>query len=205
MQNSSIVTSLYNSRNTLLKQLKEQGFNIESYSNFGINEVNIMYSTSTMDMIMENGDKRVYVRYFMGKMIRPANIRELVDDLMNDTIKKSDTIIFVSMEDINDTIREFVKQLWSEEGIFVIPLSVKRLQFNVLEHDIVPHHEIIDEEEIKDIMTKYKIRDYSLLPEISRFDPVALSLGMRPNDICKIIRPSKTAVSANYYRFCVNN
>jgi len=158
-----------------------------------------------MDMIMENGDKRVYVRYFMGKMIRPANIRELVDDLMNDTIKKSDTIIFVSMEDINDTIREFVKQLWSEEGIFVIPLSVKRLQFNVLEHDIVPHHEIIDEEEIKDIMTKYKIRDYSLLPEISRFDPVALSLGMRPNDICKIIRPSKTAVSANYYRFCVNN
>jgi len=160
-----------------------------------------------MDMILEkkNGQK-AYVRYFTGKSVRSVNIRELIDDLiLNDTIKKSDTIIFITMDDSNDSIHEFVKQLWEEENIFVTLLSVRRLQFNILEHEIVPQHIIIDDEEISDIMLKYKLKERSLFPEISRYDPVALSLGMRPGEVCKIDRPSKTSIVATYYRLCVNN
>ena len=40
------------------------------------------------------------------------------------------------------------------------------------------------------------------LPEISRYDPVAQAIGMRPGQICKIIRPSKTAITTDYYRLC---
>ena len=207
MQNSSIVTSLYNSRKTLLEQLGQQDYNTDSYMNFGINEVNIMYSNSAMDMILEKpSGERVYVRYFSGKMVRPANIRELVDDIItNDTIKGTDTIIFVTMDDVNDTIREFVKQIWEEEKIFVITLSVKRLQYNVLQHEIVPKHEIMSKGVVAAIMEIYKMRDTSLFPEISRFDPIAMAIGMRPTDVCKITRPSKTAVVSTYYRLCVNN
>ena len=45
--------------------------------------------------------------------------------------------------------------------------------------------------------------DDNQLPEISRFDPVAQAIGMRPGNICEIIRPSKTAIYAPYYRICV--
>ena len=42
------------------------------------------------------------------------------------------------------------------------------------------------------------------LPEISRFDPVSLAIGLKPGDICKILRESKTAINGVYYRYCVN-
>lgn len=33
--------------------------------------------------------------------------------------------------------------------------------------------------------------------------PVALAIGMRPGDVCKIDRPSKSAIHSTYYRVCV--
>ena len=43
----------------------------------------------------------------------------------------------------------------------------------------------------------------SQFPDISRFDPVAQAIGIRPGQVCEIIRPSKTAISAPYYRICM--
>jgi len=222
--NSSIVTQLYNARKILLDQLHQQGYNIENYSHFGINEVNILYQNSALDMILEKDvfdnesasmseseksqspQEKVYVRYFTGKQFRPVNIRELIDDLLlNETILKSDTVIFITNEDGNDTIREFIKQLWEEENIFIILLSLKRLQFDVLAHALVPVHTIINKKELDEMTFKYKLKSPAFLPEISRFDPVAVSIGMRPGDVCKIIRPSKTSIQSIYYRICVNN
>jgi DNA-directed RNA polymerase subunit H (RpoH/RPB5) len=57
--------------------------------------------------------------------------------------------------------------------------------------------------EVAEIMTKYSVKDKIQFPEISRFDPVARVIGLRPGDMCHIIRPSKTAIETNYYRVCV--
>ena len=48
-----------------------------------------------------------------------------------------------------------------------------------------------------------QIKDKSQLPEISRFDPHALVVGVRPGNICLIQRSSLTALKTNYYRVCV--
>ena len=52
------------------------------------------------------------------------------------------------------------------------------------------------------IMEKYNIRERKQFPEISRFDPVAMALGMRPNLVCEIIRPTKSTIESKYYRLC---
>jgi len=52
-------------------------------------------------------------------------------------------------------------------------------------------------------MKKYQIKSKTQLPEISRFDPQALVIGIRPGEICKIQRPSSTALTTDYYRVCV--
>ena len=52
-------------------------------------------------------------------------------------------------------------------------------------------------------MKKYNIMKDDEFPDIQRFDPVALAIGIRPGEVCEILRPSKTAVSAPYYRICV--
>uniref|UniRef100_A0A6C0HTB5 RNA polymerase subunit H/Rpb5 C-terminal domain-containing protein n=1 Tax=viral metagenome TaxID=1070528 RepID=A0A6C0HTB5_9ZZZZ len=200
MSQSIKVNKYYNARSVLLDQLAARGFDVSNYKDFGINEVNIMLQNSTLDMVFEK-EHKVYVRYFQGKMFKPKDIREIIDE---DIVTNEDTIIFVTPEDGNDTIREYIKQLWEEENIFIILLSVKKLQYNVLEHILVPRHEIISKEEVEDVMKKFKMTNISLFPEISRFDAVATAIGMRPGEVCKIYRPSKTSIITHYYRLCIN-
>ena len=78
------------------------------------------------------------------------------------------------------------------------------LQFNILEHEMVPKHIKLDEKEIEEVKKRYNIIDNSQIPEISRFDPVAIAIWLRAGEICKIIRASITAITGLYYRYCVN-
>jgi DNA-directed RNA polymerase subunit H (RpoH/RPB5) len=61
----------------------------------------------------------------------------------------------------------------------------------------------MNDDEVQTIMKKYNITDKTQFSDISRFDPVARVIGLRPGQVCHIIRPSKTAIQANYYRVCV--
>ena len=61
----------------------------------------------------------------------------------------------------------------------------------------------MEEPEVLEIMKKFNIKDKTLFPEISRFDPVALAIAMRPGQVCKILRSSATALDYDYYRICV--
>jgi len=80
---------------------------------------------------------------------------------------------------------------------------LKRLQFNILKHELVPPHRVLTTAEKNAIKQRYNIMEEMQFPEISRFDPVAQAIGLRPGEVCEILRPSKTAISAPYYRLCV--
>ena len=57
----------------------------------------------------------------------------------------------------------------------------------------------------EEVLKKYNIIDTKQMPSISRYDPVALAIGLRPGQICRITRSSKTSVTSIYYRYCVTN
>jgi len=40
------------------------------------------------------------------------------------------------------------------------------------------------------------------LPDISRFGPVAQAICIRPGEICKIQRSSRSAITSDFYRIC---
>ena len=67
---------------------------------------------------------------------------------------------------------------------------------------MVPEHIILNKLEKDAVYKKYNIINDSQLPEISRFDPVAKVLGMRPDSVCEINRPNKSAIVSKYYRLC---
>jgi len=50
---------------------------------------------------------------------------------------------------------------------------------------------------------KYNIENDKQLPQISRFDPVAKAILLRPGEVCKIIRYDKISLQNDYYRICV--
>jgi DNA-directed RNA polymerase subunit H len=210
---SSLITSIYNSRKIILELMENQGYNISDYSNFSINEVNSMKQNNQLDMLLEMKEEdsitkvknKIYIKYYLTKIIRPANIHEIIDDLFNleETLTKNDTLFIIVKDEINETIITELKQIWEQDGIFIVIENIKRLQFNILKHSLVPQHKVISDNEVNEIMIKYNITDKIQFPDISRFDPVAKAICLRPGMVCKIIRPSKTSITTNYYRFCV--
>ncbi len=203
---STIESKIYKSRTILLKQLEKRGFDVSNYAEFSVNEVNIMMQNSQCDMLVENPlGHKVYVKYHINKALRPSYIYDVVDELFNiENIlnKSTDQIIYITKSDPNDTLIKLLNQLYHADNVFISVYNIKRLQFNILEHSYVPKHEIMNETEISEMKQKYNIKNDLEIPEISRFDPVAMAIGMRPGNVCKIVRPSKTAITADYYRLC---
>ena len=210
---SSQISSIYTSRNVVLNLMNRQGYNIEDYDKFSINEVNTMKQNNQLDMLLEKNEEdeitkrknKIYIKYYLGKMVRPANIHEMVDDLFNLEVilTKDDTLFIIIKEDMNETLINELKHIWEKDGIFIVIQNIKRLQFNILEHTLVPNHSVMKNTEISEIMKKYNILDITQFPDISRFDPVAQVIGLRPGQVCEITRASKTAIESKYYRVCI--
>jgi len=213
MQNPNLINSIFKSRNVLIQQLNYMDYNTEDFADFSISEINAKYMNNQLDMLLEKkkedpetGKKgKIYVLYYLSKLIRPNNLHDFIEDLFvtEEVLTKDDTLLIISKDEVNDTLMAALKHLWETEGYFIVISNIKRLQFNIQEHSMVPKHRIMKKDEIKTLKNKYNITDEKQLPEISRFDPVALSIYMRPGDICEIQRPSKSAIIASYYRICV--
>ena len=212
-QISSLTSAVYKSRQILLEQMQTQDYGVGDYDGFSVNEVNTMKTNNQLDMILEKVNEdpttklksKIYIRYYLAKALRPANLQEMIDDLFNveEVLKKTDTLLIVVKDEVNETIINTLKHLWEQDKIFIIIQSLKRLQFNILNHILVPPHRILSLSETIQIRTRYNIMSDGQFPDISRFDPAAQAIGIRPGQVCEIIRPSKTAISAPYYRICM--
>ena len=208
---SSIISQLYKTRETILTHLDNQGYNVDEYTNFSINEVNALHQNSQLDMLLEkkpndsNKTNKVYVKYYLGKILQ-HNIQEIVDDLygIEDLlVKGNDDLIIITKDELNDKNLQKLKYIWSKENIFVTVFSIKHLQFNVLKHVMVPQHRVLSRFETDHVKKQYNIDSDDKFPEISRFDPVAKAIGIKPGQVCEIIRPSKSSINSYYYRICV--
>ena len=74
--------------------------------------------------------------------------------------------------------------------------------YNILDNNLVPPHRVLSNEEKEAISKEYNILEDTQYPEISRFDPVAIAIGLRPSEVVEITRSSPTALTTKYYRLC---
>jgi DNA-directed RNA polymerase subunit H (RpoH/RPB5) len=210
------IAQIYKSRTNILNILESiYGYDISDYGGFSINEIDAMISNDQLDMLLthkknEEGEKilttKTYIKYITkGTTLNSGLINNITDDLFtySDTLTPTDCLCIVVDSEPNDTIMAYLKYLHETLNIFIVIHNLKRLQFNILEHNLIPKVSIMNEREIDELKTKYVIESFSQLPEISRFDPQALAICLRPGQICKFLRISPTAMTSPYYRICV--
>jgi DNA-directed RNA polymerase subunit H (RpoH/RPB5) len=204
---SNRILSIYKSRKTILEILEYQNYGVDEYNNFSINEIDAMYKNKQLDMLLthESNNTKIYVKYCLDTKQLKQQLDNFIEDLytIENILTKKDTLIIIMDDDINDTTQTRLKYLFDHDGIFIVLHNIKRLQFNILNHTLVPACSVLNEEELKELKEKYSIKQLSQLPEISRFDPQALAMCLRPGKVCKFERDSMTALKYNYYRVCV--
>lgn len=202
-----LVNQIYNSRKYILEILEERGFDIEDYRNFTVDEIHVMVQNQQLDLLLTTGAKQVFVKYNVVKALRPNILYDYVEDLFNieSVLTKTDELIIINKDEPNDTMLNTLKNIWINDGIKVSIINIERLQFNILKHKLVPRHTILTAVEAEEVRERYNITNDDMFPTISYFDPVCMVLGVRPDEICRIDRHSKTAIDGVFYRRCVIN
>ncbi len=209
MSTNTSINQIYKSRKTILELLFSSGYNIDDYIDFTVNEVDAMYGSGQLDMILEHPTtkKKTYVKYSLTtKQVRwQNNLDEIIEDLfiIDNTLNKNDDLIIIINEEPNDNLINRLKFIYDSDKIFIVIHNIARLQFNILYHDLVPKSRILNDEEKEDMKKKFNINNDKQLPEISRFDPVSLALCVRPGNIVEFQRKSINSIVSLYYRICI--
>jgi len=71
-----------------------------------------------------------------------------------------------------------------------------------IEHEIIPKHELMKEEEIEALLKEYGIQKVHL-PKIFKTDPALIGIEVQKGDVLKILRKSPTAIRSYYYRIVI--
>lgn len=220
LQKSNTLNEIYNSRKTLLKYLKSQGYDTTNHENFTIAEISAMEQASNQQNShaltnqlnfelkakkTEKGEEKTCsVVYYVNKAMKKTVLQELIDEYYDhdDKNKYLCSLIIVTIS-VNDTNMNIVREMWEKYGEYCVLYDLASLQYNVIEHSFVPKHKKLTEEEKENIMKKYNISNDSQFPEISMFDPVARAILLRPGELCEITRYEKISFKNVFYRICV--
>ncbi|EMA70896.1 DNA-directed RNA polymerase subunit H [Halorubrum xinjiangense] len=73
---------------------------------------------------------------------------------------------------------------------------------DVSQHELVPDHVLLDDDEIEEVLAEYDVKKTNL-PKIKRTDP-ALPDEAEVGDVVKIVRDSRTTDEAVVYRLVVS-
>ncbi len=213
--NAAKIAEVYHARSTLLGQYAERGFDIGDYASASVEEVAAMYEHDQLSMTLRRAadSARARIVFHIYKALRPPNVAAYIEATFTDgngndgeesdmELRAMDELVVVAKTAPNDSLVAALERAWTDDGMYVVIRSLPSLQFNVLEHVLVPPTSIVPADEQAALMERYHV-DKAKLPTVSRHDPVSIAHGLRPGQLCAILRPSRTAVVGKYYRLCV--
>jgi DNA-directed RNA polymerase subunit H (RpoH/RPB5) len=127
-----------------------------------------------------------------------------INDVHNQVTDAFPLVILIFVEPLSTANMKSLAQLREKVPSATIQVfQVSELMFNITRHSLVPKHEVLKDEDIKDVMERYSLKSIHQLPLIMKTDPVARYLGLRIGQVVRVTRPSQTAGEYVLYRCCV--
>ena len=187
---------------TLNKMMEDRGYEKASNSNMKFDEfISLISRENKMNGIFTKLDPsnpearfRTYYDFIPDARLNMNSIKVFFD-IMQDA-KVNSGIIIMSGK-LSQQAKQKINEINSQIQIEVF--SIGELVVNITEHELVPKHILLNKEEKKNLLDRYKIKP-NQLPKILISDPVARYLGLKRGDVVKIVRVSETAGRYITYR-----
>jgi DNA-directed RNA polymerase subunit H (RpoH/RPB5) len=139
-------------------------------------------------------------------------IKQIIEDRSPDTAHLDFTLILILRDKTVPSVMTAIKSAMAQHNIFIQLFTIRSLMFNVTKHELVPVHERFTGDDLnillngeKGLLESLHIDTPRRLPHIKESDAVAMFIGLRPGEICKITRPSRSAGIHYVYRYCVSS
>jgi DNA-directed RNA polymerase subunit H (RpoH/RPB5) len=198
-------TQLNEIKTNIIKMFKNRGFIKEENMNTYIKKF-ILDENDDMEYVIELDNdtnynttiknKKVFIKIFDYK-ISSINKNSPIGEYIS---KYHDEYKFLIVEGINQKSEKVILHYKTICEIF----KIAELKINIVEHVLVPKHTVLTQEESKVVLQNYNARKKDM-PLISSTDPIARYYNMKPDDICKIERPSIMTCEAPFYRIVVKS
>tara|TARA_Y100000389_G_scaffold192789_1_gene220677 strand:- start:1075 stop:1638 length:564 start_codon:yes stop_codon:yes gene_type:complete len=175
---------------TIKEMLSDRNIEIDNLDSISDKELTMM--SKKFNIFSLDVSKNFKIIYYLNNKFKINDLKKFIED--------NDKIIIIFKEKINNLNVKNLKEL---NVIGLETFTIKELLFNISKHELVPKHEIIQDDEIKEMMEMYQIKQKSQLPIILRTDPMAKYLDVKSGDIVKVTRISPSAGETIVYRYCV--
>ena len=210
--NQEEISKLFKVKKTLDKMMEDRGYigDKKSFEEWKEDlqkkeEMNGIYYNINEDKKYQNNidqndneqkrlTKRLYYKYISQK-INADTIKLFLNDIKNSQAASG---LIIMDGKISQQAKQKIQEISKEFPIEVF--TTNELVVNITEHELVPEHKLLSEEDKKILLERYRIRDQNQLPKILLTDPVARYLGLKRGDVVKIIRESETAGKYITYR-----
>ena len=128
-------------------------------------------------------------------------------DIKISSIKKIENLDnIIDNNKINIFIVNYIQtKIWEKLISYNIEIFYKHeLMINLIDHELIPEHKLLNNEEKTTFMSKYT-NDLENLPKIKIYDPISRYYNAKINDIFRITRPSITSGYSIFYRVVINS
>jgi len=144
-------------------------------------------------LILTN-DKPYHIKIYIYDVSSLGKYVDLVD-FLESTDEPRIIIVLSIINKIEKTIKE-------KYGDNIEIFFEKELMINIIDHDFVPKHILLNEEDGKKVLDEYYARKKDL-PKIYHTDPIMKYYNAKIGQIVRIIRPSELSGEAIYYRLVI--
>lgn len=206
-----LTEAVYRSRNTLLTVLAQRGYDSESITKLGVDQIkaftidNYPNNYPGLDFTIKHKEeeKEIHLHYGQqGKFTQYQRILNVIEPVIEESKGEH---IYMIQDSVSERVHSLVaSHLWFKYKVRVSFFCIYEIVVNPLEHVLVPRHEQVPTEEIPELMKRIRITEKSQLPLIRyHTDVIARLIGLVPGDIVKITRSSPASGEYILYRACV--
>lgn len=145
----------------------------------------------------QNTDDQMYIFFPDDHKIGVKTIADYVTEMQKDSVRRAIIVLRIGMtpsarQAMRSAAPEFLMEDFLESEMLI----------NITEHELVPQHILMTEDEKQDLFNRYKLRGNQLM-KMHMADPIARYYGYKRGQIIKIVRKSDTAGRYVTYRIVV--
>ncbi|CAM9945394.1 unnamed protein product [Heterosigma akashiwo] len=198
-------SKIFRVRKTCLKMLAKRGYLVgEDHLNMTTEEFRSKYGESpsreSLTILVEKENDptdQLFVFFAEDEKVGVKPIKTYCERMKEENVTKAIMVV-------RGGITPFAKQALQEMAhrYKIEHFKDNELIVDITEHQLVPEHVVMTNDEKKELLKRYKLKE-TQLPRIQVSDPVARYFGLARGQVVEITRPSETAGRYVTYRLCL--